>query len=67
MSENIYENIPNREDGKALTNKEAGIEPNKKTKSIIYSTNKADYSLRKDCLKDTILHTRMVNEDIQKN
>ena len=54
LEDRFYENIPSREDGKSLSNKEAGIEPNKKTKSITFSTKQADYNLRKDGLKDTI-------------
>jgi hypothetical protein len=58
MEDKFYENPLVRQDGYALSNKEAGLDPDKRERSLNISTKYVDYSIRKTNLRDQIMTVR---------
>jgi len=65
LEEEFYEHIPFKDEGQALSNKDVGLQFSKDTRQIIHS-NKADPTIKKFNLKDSLNATRGFSTGIKK-
>lgn len=63
----FFDNIPIKDEGYALSNKIAGIEPSKKDQKINFICGKQNYLLESKNLKEHLIQNKKDFEDLEQN